>query len=444
MASPRDAHFHPSNPVSEPRTEAERDRDRLLHCTALRRLAEVSQVVAAQEGHVFHNRLTHVLKVSQIARGLANEVLHKSPRELVDLLGGVDPMVSEAAALCHDLGHPPFGHTTEKELDELVTNAGDPDGFEGNAQSFRIVTKLARHRAIYGGLNLTAATLNAVLKYPWVRGKNPRKPDKWGAYRSEEEEFDFARKLTPDNQKSCEAEIMDWADDIAYSVFDVEDFFRAGKMPLETLFSEKNPPDRASGLVGISGEAVKFLHGTFKRLKIQDESEKEKILQSFRRMASYFPMEERFHGSQAERGALRGLTSTLVRKFIRSFRLNPAWKLGDKRTVIDDDAQREILILKQLTWHYVIGDSSLMTQQIGFRKMIAEMFHVFQKAAEKNEIGIFPAGVQEVLEKLPSSERIGKIRTIADFIAGMTEPQAIAMYQRLSGVSAGSVLKPVA
>lgn len=132
--------FHASKSKDD-RQESQRDRDRLLYSSAFRRLAGVTQVIAPGEGHVFHNRLTHSLKVAQIARRLAERILSKQS-SLAEQLG-VDPDVCEAAALAHDLGHPPFGHVAEKELDRLVVEHGLMDGFEGNAQSFRIVNSLS-------------------------------------------------------------------------------------------------------------------------------------------------------------------------------------------------------------------------------------------------------------------------------------------------------------
>jgi dGTPase len=132
------------------RTETQRDRDRLLYCSAFRRLAEVTQVVSAAEGHVFHNRLTHTLKVAQIARRLS-EHLASRQEGVAKAIGGPDADAAETAALAHDLGHPPFGHVAEKELDSLV-KSNFPDGFEGNPQSFRIVTKLAVRKTDSPGL----------------------------------------------------------------------------------------------------------------------------------------------------------------------------------------------------------------------------------------------------------------------------------------------------
>jgi dGTPase len=135
--------------------------------------------------------------------------------------------VVEAACLAHDLGHPPFGHLGEEVLDELMRSdrGSDPEGFEGNAQTFRVLTKLALRFDECHGLDLTRATLSSCLKYPWIRDTaDPKKKRKCGAYQSEREDLEFARLGCDSEFKTAEAELMDWADDIAYSVHDLEDF----------------------------------------------------------------------------------------------------------------------------------------------------------------------------------------------------------------------------
>jgi len=136
------------------------------------------------QGHVFHNRLTHSLQVAQVGRRIAEKLLREANSDEI----AIDPDVVEAACLAHDIGHPPFGHIAEQEMDSIARQHGVDDGFEGNAQSFRIVTRLAMG-STDNGLNLTRATLNAVLKYPWLHGKNAMKPDKWGAYDSDKDLF---------------------------------------------------------------------------------------------------------------------------------------------------------------------------------------------------------------------------------------------------------------
>jgi dGTPase len=189
----------------------------------------LTQVVRAGEADVFHTRQQHTIKVAQVGRPLAQNCIKKQP-SLAHALG-IDPEVVEAACLAHDLGHPPFGHVGENILHVEVARH-DADGFEGNAQSFRIITKLAVRFDECAGLDLTRATLAACLKYPWFR--KPGSPDrskKWGAYKSEQDDFKFARELFNHSGKTAEAELMDWADDIAYSVHDLEDFHRCGVLP---------------------------------------------------------------------------------------------------------------------------------------------------------------------------------------------------------------------
>src|SRR5208283_4236045 len=201
------------------------------------------------EGHVFHNRLTHSLEVAQLARRAAEKLAREQPK-VARSLGGVDPDVAEAAALAHDLGHPPFGHIAEDELDRLLVKDDVKDGFNGNAQSFRIVSRLALRRAHHPGLNLTRATLNGVLKYPWLRGAGGEPSKKWGAYESDRDVFDWARKGQPGITRSVEAELMDWADDVTYAVHDVEDFYRAGRIPLDKLKNDPRERDRFLSYAG--------------------------------------------------------------------------------------------------------------------------------------------------------------------------------------------------
>ena len=255
----RSERFYHNDRIEDQRGPFQRDRDRIIYTSAFRRLGWVTQVVSAQEGDPFHNRLTHTLEVAQIGKRLAEKLSAEQSEEAAEV-GGIEPEVVEAAALAHDLGHPPFGHAAERELDNLIRNEEVPDGFEGNPQSFRVVTKLAvRDRNSYG-LNLTRATLNAILKYPWFRAVTPPERNrKWGAYNSEREEFEWIRGPEPRSfRKSAEAELMDFADDIAYAVHDVEDFYRTGLIPLDRLGTNED-------------EVEKFLDGTFANLSANGE-----------------------------------------------------------------------------------------------------------------------------------------------------------------------------
>jgi dGTPase len=250
------------------------DRDRIASSPFFGRLGGVTQVISpGGSGLLVHNRLTHSLKVAQVARAVA-ERLAADPRygDLLTRLGGCDPDVVEAAALAHDLGHPPFGHLGESTLDRLArTRLGLADGFEGNAQSYRIVTS-TEIRAPAGratiGLDLTAAVRAALLKYPWTRhgglagyphphpstldpaprGASAPAVDpasgssKFSAYSTELADLRQARApfagVLPDWQQTVEASIMDTADDIAYAIHDVEDFHRVGVLQSGSVGNE--------------------------------------------------------------------------------------------------------------------------------------------------------------------------------------------------------------
>jgi dGTPase len=174
------------------RSAGQHDRDRILYSSALRRLVGITQVVAPIERQVTHSRLTHTLEVAQIARRLAEYLTYTgADKELADSAGGIDSDVVEAAALAHDIGHPPFSHVAEEVLDAFCKTLL-PEGFNGNAQSFRILTKLAVRSPNFPGLNLTRATLNAVMKYPCFHGGRFGEKtcqERWGSYLSESDDF---------------------------------------------------------------------------------------------------------------------------------------------------------------------------------------------------------------------------------------------------------------
>ena len=434
---------------ADSRSPAQRDRDRILFTTAFRRLAGVTQVFAAEEGHVFHNRLTHSLEVAQVGRRLA-EKLSKEHRALCDKSGGVDPDVVESACMAHDLGHPPFGHVAEVTLDELARHGADhaqgtepigdlADGFEGNPQSFRIVTKLAFRSTQTVGLNLTRATLNAILKYPWMRGTAGKKYRKWGAYQTEEDQFRFARALNlpGDEHQSIEAAIMDWADDITYSVHDLEDFYRARLIPLHILVSDRN-------------ERQRFYTATEGRLSRQEamkSADFEQHVRAFDPFLDSVPLSESYKATQDQRSALRSFTAGLIARYVTNTKL--VEKSEGTLLEIAAGFKREVKMLKQLTWHYVIDNPALATQQYGQRRIIKELFKIFREVAGSDDYRhVLPASSREQVESLDavasSSERERNVtRIVVDLIASMTEKHALGMHHRLTGVSLGSALDQV-
>ena len=425
------------------RKAPQRDRDRILYTSAFRRLAGVTQVVAAEEGHVFHNRLTHSLQVAQVARRLA-EKLYDDDKTTCELLGGLDADTTEAAALAHDLGHPPFGHAAEETLRELADSIGLVDGFEGNAQSFRVVTTLSLRFPEFDGLNLTRATLNAILKYPWLRSSAPStKRNKWGAYDSEQEEFEFARKLCPigDTSKSVEAELMDWADDITYAVHDVEDFYRAGLIPLERLSSEKDDSERS-----------RFFDRVFARYSQNGRSlpaSESELKEAFTEIVTFFPVNERYSGQRDHRSKLRNITSALIGRYIRAIKLSVPKKTGEPRIELNPQLKKEVDMWKELTWDYVILNPALATQRHGQKRIIRALFNTYYRAGVQHQSTIFPLAFEEQLEAAHTDasdekdmrRRVGRI--VIDLIAGMTEQQAVTLCHRLSGIALGSSLHDV-
>jgi dGTPase len=408
------------------REPGQRDRDRVLYTTAFQRLAEVTQVLAPDEGHVFHNRLTHSLKVAQVARRLAEMLGREQPDAAAEL--GINPDVVEAAALAHDLGHPPFGHVAEEELDVLVTRAGLEDGFNGNAQSFRIVTNLALRSPKYSGLDLTRATLNALLKYPWMRGPTGKQHQKWGAYKIEQAQFEWARGLCPDGdrRKSAEAELMDWADDVTYAVHDVADFFRAGLIPLDRLAKESSERDR-------------FLDKAFERRR-QEGTDSElgypqpELKETLARVADFIPFDERYTGTTLHRSTLRSYTAGLIARFMTAAQLHVPLTPDESRIKLDPDSHKEVVILKELTWHYVILNPSLMKLQYGQRHTIRRLFAIFNHAARNSNLGIFPHAYRELIRDAGDDMAL-RTRLVCDYISGMTEHQAIGTHQRLTLLS---------
>ncbi len=429
--------------VEDQRTGTQRDRDRVLYASAFARLGGVTQVVSSEEGHPYHNRLTHSLKVAQIARRVAEHLTRTQESEAHR--AGVDPDACEAAALAHDLGHPPFGHIAEKHLDALVRDEhegdvrGDPDGFEGNAQTFRVVVRLAQRRDEFDGLNLTRATLDAILKYPWLRASPDDLPRyaKYGAYRSESDVLEWVRQRhdAGDESRCANADIMNWADDVAYAVHDVEDFYRAGLLPLDRLYWSEN--ERRA--------LLDWLHGRWTGLQEREGRTSPIPLDNWNlaaRTAERLFTDLQFHrltkpyaGERAQRKILRRATAFFIGRYFSAVRLiemDGVWRLGFPD---GDQARHEVEFMKEMVWYYVIDRPALRTQQHGQQRIISDLFTTYKDAVAAGDLAVLPVSMREAV-----ADGVPVARAAADAVASLTERQAVVLWRKLTGTAQGTLL----
>lgn len=451
FVSQRSDRQHGTAKVGDQRKVFQIDRDRLVYSTAFRRLAQVTQVVSASEGNVFHNRLTHSLKVAQVARRTAEKLI--SDAEITDssLLarcGYLDPDVVETAALAHDLGHPPFGHIAEKELDKVAKQSGLDDGFEGNAQTFRILTWLEPHRSDYEGLNLTKATLDATLKYPWYRHRasgdnnSHKKSRKFSVYDLDKAAFEWLRTRQCDGKQSeqltLEASVMEFADDVTYSVHDLEDFYLAGLIPLDVIAKSQD-------------EFEKFIEEWKKDLKEKDAKEKQlaeligtpQEKERLKTLLEYYVPPRYNPGSIEQTAHIRRISSDLIQKYLQSVSIQEEYgENGFLRRDLEKDV--ELKFLQRMVWKFVILNPRLATQQCGQRRIIKTLFEIYREAIESGQVDLLPTRFvkDRSLEWLSKSEnlRLQKVRLAVDIVASMSETEAVLMFRRLTGIEQGSVM----
>jgi dGTPase len=258
-----------------------------------------------------------------------------------------------------------------------------------------------------------------------------RKSEKFGAYHSEGKEFKFARELSAANEiKSIEAELMDWADDITYAVHDIEDFYRAGLIPLGELAYNKD-------------ERRRFLERTRERWTHQEREEVKHFGDyeaAFDGLMEVFPADRPYTGSASQRGAFNSMTSVLIGDFVRAISLHVPSSKSTRAVVIKSDKLVESKILKELTWHYVILSPALATQQHGYREVIRGLFKVYTTAITDRHIEIIPTWFKfDVKAAQKQKDDKQTARTAADIVSSLTDIQALMYYRRLMGVSPGSL-----
>lgn len=422
------------------RSPAEHDCDRILYSDELRRLGGVTQVVAVGETPLFHTRLTHTLKVQQLARRLA-EHFDRDPSQakLLEAIGGVDVSAAEAAGLAHDLGHPPFGHIGESELN-ICCEAHGLDGFEGNAQTFRIMTKLAKHPAVAAGrgLGISDTTLRAVIKYPFQRLGTYERSPKWNAYPTDSEDFLRVTEGLEPGERSLEAEIMDWADDVTYAIHDLEDFVRARHVPLGALIGNRNEFDA-------------FVEASWDRAAARIAGvERDVVVSNFSAILAVLFGDVYTQRDWRTSLQLADGCRMLIHQYIS------AATLGERPTplIVPPNVRAEVGLFKQLTWYYVIFDPRLASLQLGQQQIVRALFDTLhpwlKKADDEGRLERVPSRLAWALELTRievgnnhyQSPDARYARAVADFISSLTEGQAVDLYRRLVAPTGQSVLDP--
>ncbi len=399
-------------PAADERTPFQRDRGRVLHSSAFRRLAAKTQVHVAGTDDFLRTRLTHSLEVAQIARDMGGRL-------------GCDPDVVDTAGLAHDLGHPPFGHNGEDVLDGLSGTCG---GFEGNAQTLRVLTRLEAKVAgpdgASAGLNLTRAGLDACTKYPWLRREGQRK---FGVYPDDAPVFHWLRGPDPGVERCLEAQVMDWADDVAYSVHDVEDGVHAGYIVLSRLRADAD--ERVALCADVarvySTETPSDLGG------VLDELLDDPVL------APLFHYDGRF----AAQVDLKHVTSVLTGRLVAAAVAATRAKFGAERLrryaadlVVPRRTRAECALLKGLALRYVMRRPGAEERYARQAQILTELVGALADRA--------PDALDPVFGPLwrAAPDDAARLRVVVDQVASLTDGGAVEWHRRLVEPARGTVL----
>ena len=381
------------------RTEFARDRARIIHSFALRRLAAKTQVAVPWATDFPRTRLSHSLECAQVGRELGAAL-------------GADPDLMEGACLAHDIGHPPFGHNGEEALNLLAKSCG---GFEGNAQSIRLLIRLEAKTVLPDGksigLNLTRASLDAATKYPWSRVENAKK---FGVYEDDLEIFNWYRQGAKSGQVSMEAQIMDWSDDVAYSVHDLEDSLVSGQVKLDQLSDD-----------------LPKLFKVAQQVYLADitQAEMEKALASLQQLSCWPRYYDGTHRSLAR---LKDLASQLIGRFAQAAEVATQGKYGDadltryNANLEVPRAQRvEVALLKSMAGHYVINADDSQIRYAGQQKLLTELVEAILETAPNSLESFF---LQDWNRAENDRQRL---RVVIDQVASLTDPGALSLHERL-------------
>ena len=389
----------PAKDSGHGRTAFQRDRARVLHSAGFRRLATKTQVHTAGSDDFLRTRLTHSLEVAQISREMGARL-------------GCDPDVVDVAGLAHDLGHPPFGHNGEAALDAAAQPCG---GFEGNAQTLRVLTRLEA-KVEGAGLNLTRATLDATSKYPWPRSPGRRK---FGVYADDAPVFDWVRATAPAGERRClEAQVMDWADDVAYSVHDVEDGIHGGYLPLGPLLDD--PDERAALCADVaatySDESADALGEVLLELLAD----------------AVVAGAVGYDGSYRAQVALKRMTSVLTGRFVASAVTATTQRYGcgplrryDADLVVPRTVRDQCALLKGMALRYVMRARAAEQWYEQQRTILTELVEVLCRRAPEHLDPVFAPLWKD------APDDAARLRVVIDQVASLTDPAAVAWHRRV-------------
>jgi dGTPase len=393
------------------RSDFARDRARVLHSSSLRRLAAKTQVLSpAAVADFARNRLTHSLEVAQVGRELAASL-------------DLDPDVVDTACLAHDLGHPPFGHNGERALNEWAESIG---GFEGNAQSLRILSRLEPKvfddAGRSHGLNLTRASLDASCKYPWTALDPVHDPSgrlKYGVYDDDVDVFSWFRAGAPERRLCVEAQVMDLSDDIAYSVHDFEDAVLNGYIDVSVLGDRV---DHAALVQSIHSRAGGF--------------SLEELTEAFDRLDSLQVWLSEWDDTRADHARLKNLTSQLIGRFAgaatratrESFPAPSITRYGAD-VIVPDWVAAEIATLKGIVSVFVMSSDARQPLYIDQRSLLIELADALWESGGSALDTAFRVDFDE------AADDRARRRVLVDQVASLTDQTAVALHGRLCGDS---------
>ncbi|MFC7405997.1 deoxyguanosinetriphosphate triphosphohydrolase [Georgenia alba] len=399
--------------AKNPRRSAfERDRARVVHSSALRRLGAKTQVLGPSSDDFVRTRLTHSLEVAQVGRELGKVL-------------GCDPDVVDTACLAHDLGHPPFGHNGERALDEVAREVG---GFEGNAQTLRLLSRLEpkifTDDGVCVGLNLTRASLDAATKYPWPAGQGPLRPDgkpnrKYGVFGEDAEVFAWLRQDAPEGRRCLEAQVMDLADDISYSVHDVEDAIVGGRVDLAAI---RRAPEQ---------ERVVSQARDWYDPPVSDDE----LGAALERVISDPVWVPGYDGSRRDLARLKDMTSQLIGRFCAAAEDATRASFGDgplarydADLMVPDETLAEIVVLKGLAAVYVMAPREHEPVYLAQRTILFDLVDALLTAGADQLEAPFAADWRE------AGDDGARLRVVVDQVASLTDTSAQQWHARLRGM----------